>query len=61
MKVSEMNTFRPSITMVSGTITGRAAASSIRACERVAEAGIQPSVGAVGSSYDKSKGALMLF
>jgi hypothetical protein len=31
VNVSEMNTFPPSITMVSGTITGRAAASSIRA------------------------------
>ena len=31
MNVSETNTFPPSITIVSGTITGRAAASSIRA------------------------------
>ena len=31
MKVSDTNTFPPSITIVSGTITGRAAASSIRA------------------------------
>ena len=31
VNVSEMNTFPPSITIVSGTITGLAAASSIRA------------------------------
>ena len=31
VNTSEMNTFPPSITIVSGTITGRAAASSIRA------------------------------
>jgi len=31
VNVSETNTFPPSITIVSGTITGRAAANSIRA------------------------------
>ncbi len=40
--------------MLSTTLIGDRSNTSIRFTERLAEAGIQPSVGAVGSSYDNA-------